>query len=155
MKEPAHRTEFYSPTEALLLDRNRMSALVPRIYAEAQKPIKSGVVTASSRYCAFVAISGRAILKAEGLEKVEYIEYSEPRNRGSVSHAFLKVKDGNRKWVVDFQYKQYSPEGEREELPDYLVIPYTSRENVIKSLEEHHIPQNHHHRWLVRLFDDI
>ena len=150
--------EYYSLRgDELVQDNEWMSSFSHKVLAMSGSYLttaytKDVVVSADSMYCTVVNRIAANELQAEGIA-IEYLEHE--RERGSVSHAFLRSQRGPRKNIFDFQYLQFVPHDQREGLPPYLVINYTSKEEVVAGLIEHRVPQIYHNYWLEELFWEI
>jgi hypothetical protein len=105
-------------------------------------------VRPESKYCWFVNREASTLLGKAGFGGA-YL--ASARRDGEILHAFIAV-DLPAKEVLDYQYQQFLPEELRtEDLPDYMRIPYTSKEDVIAGLTEHKIPERFHDYWLDEL----
>ena len=85
--------------------------------------------------------------------QAEYLKHEdEYSHRGVIVHAFVTAKYEGTNYLLDMQYKQFVPEENRNELPDYMAIQYTSKQDVINGLTSHGIPERVHENWVDELF---
>lgn len=80
------------------------------------------------------------------------------RYGGIQMHEFVNIRGDNTpeepSYLVDLSFKQFiRDESQQEALPHYMVIPYTTREDVIEGLIRHHIPPEKHYYYLNAIFE--
>jgi hypothetical protein len=132
-------------------DKEWMGNLKKRAYEKAQ-PQALGAITPDSKYCFFVNPQLKQALVEEGIRAEYLIHEDEYSNRGVILHAFVTAKHDGADYLLDMQYKQFVPEEERSEQPDYLAIQYTSKQSLIDGLTSHGIPERAHDNWLDEIF---
>ena len=134
------------------LDSAWMKKLKERVYKQTE-PTLNGEISPSSKYCFSVNLKLQEILKKDEEITADYIEYEDQyTHRGVVTHAFVSASYEGSNYLLDMQYQQFIPEEKRKNAPDYLVIKYANKHDVISGLIKHDIPNGVHTYWTDELF---
>ncbi len=140
------RNEPQLGPEALFGNKERMQGLNRRVLQEAQARYPQFDINPSSQYCMQVNPILEEALKLEDMP-VDHLTHEQG---GCISHVFSDVR-GEKNWVVDFQYKQFVPQERRDESPDYMVFSFRTKDDVVKALTAHGVPEAKHHKWTEEL----
>lgn len=133
-------------------DAKWMRDLQQRVFAEAQ-PDAQKVITPDTKYCFFVNRKLQEALNGEEGVQAKYIIHEDQySHRGVIDHAFVKATYDRTDYVLDMQYKQFVPDEKRDPLPDQLVIPYRTKQDLVSGLTAHEIPPEVHEYWTEELF---
>jgi len=131
-----------------LHDKEWLTKFTQQVFTEAELIDSDGrTIDGSSRLCFHVNRIAADRLRERGID-AQFIDYDRRERSG---HSFINIP-GYPNYLVDFQYKQFLPEGGHAELPDYLILPYRNEEELTIRLLAAGVPESRHWNWKEELF---
>ncbi len=136
--------------EQPILNPTWMAEFSRGIYQKAEQQDPQGrSIGAASKLCFDVNSIAAEALHNQGVEGAEYLGYDRRESKG---HALIRVK-GKPNYAIDLQYQQFIAPEQRVGLPDFIVFPYQTEEDVKRELTKRGVTEKHGY-WLERLFWD-
>lgn len=140
----------------LLWNKEFMDQFTRDLYTDVSAKYQTTITATTAKTCD--VLNGHAAKKLRGEHGITakfFVKRGAPWKtpQGSIHHAFLVMWDESRQRniVVDFSYKQFIAAGhyttrERQgrRLPDYLVIPWSTDEELVQGLQRHKIDQKYY-----------
>lgn len=146
---PNNLLESYPALE----DKSKMDELAKAIYQESQELANDTKIfseekiqiTADSKYCTLVNSLARDKLKLIIPSSIINLQSRIAPIGDFIEHCFVLI---DRKILADFQYRQFVPENNSSELPEYLISSFNNKEDLQKVLSEYSIAQEQHQYWI-------